>query len=97
MKREKVIELVKAAGNEGNFACGTIIINGRDSDDWVMEFARLVEQETLERASGACDEFAGSQIDAAKQSGDSYCNLRASGAHACSMRIRNLKDNHDKE
>lgn len=77
MKQEQVIELAKQAKLAAY-------------EDEIIKFASLVEQATLERAAGACDEFAGSQIDAAKQSGDSYCNLRASGAHACSMRIRNL-------
>ena len=77
MKQEQVIELAKQAKLAAY-------------EDEIIKFASLVEQATLEMAAGACDEFAGSQIDAAKQSGDSYCNLRASGAHACSMRIRNL-------
>lgn len=92
MKQEQVIELAKQAGfpfNKYGLLQGDE--DGEiDADDMFELFASLVEQATLERAAGACDEFAGSQIDAEKQSGDFYCNLRASGAHACSMRIRNL-------
>ena len=51
MEREKVIELVKQAGDIGDCYCQTIMVNDRDADDWVMAFARLVEQETLERAA----------------------------------------------
>ena len=55
MEREKVIELVKQAGDIGDCYCQTIMVNDRDADDWVMAFARLVEKETLERALMECE------------------------------------------
>ena len=89
MEREKVIELVKQAGDIGYCYCQTIMVNDRYADDWVMAFARLVEQETLERAAKHFDDR-GRHIDGGWSEG--WYEPQEPGEI-----IRNLKDNHDKE
>lgn len=72
MKREKVIELHEKAKREARLG------------EFIEYFARLVEQETLERAAKKCEEIA-------------YMMGGSVGAMDCALSIRNLKDNHDKE
>ena len=101
MEREKVIEFVKRAGDIGDFYCQTILVNDRDADDWVMEFARLVEQETLERAAMVCkDKSLKMENEAAlSDTQDDAISLRSSAwlISVCGNEILNLKDNHEKE
>lgn len=93
MEREKMDELYGIAVNME-----------KDKTSTLYEFARLVEQETLERAALICDEMKehwSTYKDAALLNGDMALSNAASGepraAEALANLIRNLKDNHDKE
>lgn len=74
MEREKVIELAKKAKLAAY-------------EDEILEFARLVEQETLESAAMVCETNARELV----------FDDHSQGCRDCASDIRNLKDNHDKE
>lgn len=93
MEREKVIELAQEAG----FKYPNEITENPEWSTYadrmysrLLEFARLVEQETLERAAKAVE--AVGRVD---MSIDGVSFYATTGL--CAKAIRNLKDNHDKE
>lgn len=89
MEREKVIELVIKA-DEGFQFDPDDMYESLIGIDAVIRFARLVEQETLERAAKAVE--AVGRVD---MSIDGVSFYATTGL--CAKAIRDLKDNHDKE
>ena len=89
MEREKVIELHEKAKREARLG------------EFIEYFARLVEQETLERAAMVCkDKSIKMENEAAlSDTQDDAISLRSSAwlISVCGNEILNLKDNHDNE
>lgn len=104
MEREKVIELAQEAG----FKYPNEITENPEWSTYadrmysrLLEFSRLVEQETLERAANICkDKSMKMENEAAlADTQDDAISLRSSAwlISVCGNEIRNLKDNHDEE
>ena len=51
---ERIKELAEQAG--AAFHADTIIVNGKDADDFVKKFAKLVRQEESEACAKLCEE-----------------------------------------
>lgn len=83
MKEDQVISLAVEAGAE--LDDGFLYIHTRVCSGFIERFAKLVEQETLERAAKVCRDAAECAISSEQESSFVYC----------SEAIRALKDSHD--
>ena len=76
--------VLKANDSTGELGFNTAYIQ----EQWRYEFAKLVEQATLERAAKVCDELQDDwRID--------DCGNPESGPRECAISIRALKDSND--
>ncbi len=82
MTRDDVIRMAREAGAE--FRAETILVNGKDADDFVQAFAALVAQKEREACAKVCDGLAYVHVDgfAKRRAENTDCAnaIRARGA-----------------
>ena len=79
---KRIKELAEQAGAE--FHADTIIVNGKDADEFVKKFAELVRQDEREACAKLCesksnDEYATGKVDHNEQAWTDFCAAEIRG------------------